>query len=518
MENSQRVSVILTCFQTMTRPAQVTDKVAHERGIFNLRDPRSGETLTRRSRDVGGSSRMAPPELVAERRAGELAEESGRPAWRHPSIQALKVEDPIAWVITRARQLVFRAIEAGWTGPPFDPLELADLLRLSVRPSQEVLDARLVPASAGLAIEFNPNRPAGRVRYSIAHEIGHALFPDASAEARHRLQAGHGSSADSELEMLCNLAAAEILMPIGSFLDAALTKPSIEAVLELRARFDLSTEAVLLRVARLARNPTSVFVAAPNGESAADGYRLEYVAMPWSGIRARRGNALPSDSVVRECTAVGFTAQGVESWPPGRVVAEVQCVGIPPYPGSVLPRVAGLLLPHTQEVEPRPSIRYIVGDATEPRGNKPWLVMHLVNDKTPNWGGAFAKFLARKWPSVQADFKAWTREHGLGLGSVHFARADDGIEVASMVAQHGYGPSTTTRLRYEALTTAFRSVAERARETGATVHAPRIGTGEAHGDWSIIEELIENTIVANDVAVTIYDLTRLQGQPKPEAQ
>src|SRR4051812_6299739 len=114
--------------------------------------------------------------------------------------------------------------------------------------------------------------------------------------------------------MLCNLAAAEILMPIGAFPGVALKKPSNKQGLEPRARFDLSTEAVLLRIARLARTPVAAFVAAPNGESAADGYHLEYVALPWAGLQARRGNALPLDSVVRECTAVGFTAKGTETW------------------------------------------------------------------------------------------------------------------------------------------------------------------------------------------------------------
>jgi uncharacterized protein DUF955 len=441
---------------------------------------------------------------------------NGRQPWRHPSVQALGVDDPISWVTERARQLVYRAIELGWSGPPFDPIALADLLRVAVRPSQEVLDARLTASASGLAIEFNPNRPPGRMRYSIAHELGHALFPDAGAEARHRLQAGHASVADSELEMLCNLAAAEILMPIGSFQDAALKEPSIEQVLELRARFDLSIEAVLLRIARLARDPVAAFVAAPNGESSSDGYRIEYVALPWPGLRARRGDALPLDSVVRECTAVGFTAKGMETWSSGQKPAEVQCVGIPPYPGSVLPRVAGLVLPHTPGLEPRPAIRYLVGDATEPRGAKPWLIVHIVNDKTPNWGGAFARFLARKWPSVQADFKTWANERGLGLGSVRFATVEEGVEIASIVAQHGYGPTSTTRLRYEALTIALRAVAAHAVETNATVHAPRIGAGEAHGDWSIIEELLEDNVVAAGAAVTIYDLSAPitpQGQP-----
>jgi hypothetical protein len=438
-----------------------------------------------------------------------------RRSWKHPSVQALNVDDPISWVTERARQLVYRAIERGWSGPPFDPIELADLLRVGVRPSQEVLDARLIPSASGLAIEFNPNRPPGRMRYSIAHELGHALFPDAGAEARHRLLAGHAGSADFELEMLCNLAAAEILMPIGSFQDAALKKPSIDQVLELRARFDLSTEAVLLRIARLARSSVAAFVAAPNGESAADGYRIEYVALPWAGLQARRGDALPLDSVVRECTAVGFTAKAMEAWSSGQIPAEVQCVGIPPYPGSVLPRVAGLVLPHTPGLEPRPAIRYLVGDATEPRGAKPWLIMHLVNDKTSNWGGAFARFLARKWPSVQADFKTWANEGGLGLGSVRFATAEEGVEVASMVAQHGYGPSSTTRLRYEALTIALRTVAARAHDTTATVHAPRIGAGEARGDWSIIEELVEDVVIAGGVPVTVYDL---RGAIRPQVQ
>lgn len=81
-----------------------------------------------------------------------------------------------------------------------------------------------------------------------------------------------------------------------------------------------------------------------------------------------------------------------------------------------------------------------------------------------------------------------------------------------MIAQHGYGPSTTPRLRYEALTIALRAVAAHALTTKATVHAPRIGAGEARGTWSIIEELIEDNVVASGVPVTIYDLP---GAPRP---
>ena len=62
---------------------------------------------------------------------------NGRRSWKHRSVQALNVDDPIAWVTERARQLVYRAIELGWSGPPFDPLELADLLRLPCGPRRK---------------------------------------------------------------------------------------------------------------------------------------------------------------------------------------------------------------------------------------------------------------------------------------------------------------------------------------------------------------------------------------------
>ncbi len=436
------------------------------------------------------------------------ASSAARSRWVNPSVLALGVDEPVKWITERARALVFRAIEAGWSGPPFDPIALAGMLNIPVHPSQEVLDARLVPQHGGARIDFNPNRPPGRIRYSIAHEIGHSLFPDHLASARHRVKPGHLDKGSSELEMLCNLAAAELLMPIGSFPEARSAALGIDSVLDLRERYDLSTEAVLLRVGRLASDPVGVFAAAPRGKLAADGYRIDYMIAPEdTPVRARRGDLVPAGSAVQECTAVGFTAKGTERWPRTAAAVRVECVGIPPYPGQSLPRVAGLLLETGPHETPHQAIRFLVGDATEPRGPGSRIIVQIVNDATPRWGGGFSREIHYKWRQVENDFQEWSRQQGgLHLGALHVSEVAQDLAVASMVAQHGYGTSARPRIRYAALQQCLRDVANVALQRGASVHAPRIGAGQAGGNWAIIEEMISDALVARGIDVTIYDL------------
>lgn len=101
--------------------------------------------------------------------------------WTNPSVRRFAGNrDPVQAIVDRARDLTLRAMDEGWPGPPFDPSELAKWLNLDVIPCADIRDARIVPKpDLGLSIEFNPNRSRGRVRYSIAHEIAHSLFPDA---------------------------------------------------------------------------------------------------------------------------------------------------------------------------------------------------------------------------------------------------------------------------------------------------------------------------------------------------
>ena len=149
----------------------------------------------------------------------------------------------------------------------------------------------------------------------------------------------------------------------------------------------------------------------------------------------------------------------------------------------------------------------LVGDATQPRGEGSRLVVHLVNDKTPNWGGPFARALKARWPEAQSAFREWAREGDrLQLGQVHSVQVEPGIAVATMVAQKGYGPSVKPRIRYAALRGCLGQVTEIARQRNASVHMPRIGTGQAGGEWTIIHELIDEALVHEGIDVTVYTL------------
>ena len=134
--------------------------------------------------------------------------------WTNASVLRLGTDDPVAEITARARSIALAGMDKGWNGPPFDPIALAELLGIDVVANASIRDAQTVPVPRGkVRIEFNPNRPRGRTRYSVAHELAHTLFPDVAEKVRHR-GLHHGSGRDDwQLEALCNIGAAELLMP-----------------------------------------------------------------------------------------------------------------------------------------------------------------------------------------------------------------------------------------------------------------------------------------------------------------
>jgi O-acetyl-ADP-ribose deacetylase (regulator of RNase III) len=439
--------------------------------------------------------------------------------WTNRSVIAFAgTQDPIEAVTAVARALVFDAIEEGWEGPPFDPFDLASRRGIPVVARQDLHDARLVVDTGQPRIEFNPTRPPGRVRFSIAHELAHTFFPDFPEFVRHR--AGPRAAPDEwQLELLCDVAAAELLMPVGSFADLESEPLQIEALMDYRKRFDVSTEALLLRVIKLTKSPGAVFAASRfDGNDLNSPFRVDYVVSSSAAWKPplRRGVSISARSVLGDCTAVGFTAKRREPLHSGGDAIEVQCVGVAPFPGQRLTRVLGLLLPVGVRA-PRRSIVEVVGDATVPHGDGDKLIVHLVNDQTSNWGGEFAKSLKGRLPRAQEAFREWVHEDpsNLALGKVHFVRLAEDLSVATMVAQRGYRPSVRPRIRYAALRECLQHVSDCARDKTLSVHMPRIGTGMAGGKWDVIAELIEDTLVTVGVAVTLYTP---RGKPIPRRQ
>jgi O-acetyl-ADP-ribose deacetylase (regulator of RNase III) len=341
--------------------------------------------------------------------------------------------------------------------------------------------------------------------------LAHTLFDDVADEVRHRSPTEEVDEGDRwQLEMLCNIAAGELLMPAGTFPELTTEALDIEHLMDLRKRYDVSTEALMLRIAKISEHPAAVFAASRIDPRKKDApLRIDYSrgTRMWS-TPLHRGQRVPRSSSAYACTAVGYTARGDERWRAAEDL-HVEVVGIPPYPGQPLPRVAGLLRPlESMPVVSRRRIEFITGDATRPTGAGPRLIAHVVNDRTANWGGAFARALREEYPVAQEQFRAWVSadQDRLQLGAVHVAEVDQDAAVATMVAQRGYGESQRPRIRYDALRRCLDELSSIALERGAAVHMPRIGAGMAGGDWNIIAELIDTYVVGRGVEVTVYSL------------
>jgi hypothetical protein len=105
--------------------------------------------------------------------------QSGAMRWTNQSVVRFAGnQDPVALIERKTRDLVLNARDAGWQGPPFNPLAIAKLLNIPAEANGDVIDARTVEDDKGLRIQFNPTQPRERLRFSIAHEIAHTLFPD----------------------------------------------------------------------------------------------------------------------------------------------------------------------------------------------------------------------------------------------------------------------------------------------------------------------------------------------------
>lgn len=428
--------------------------------------------------------------------------------WTNPSVLSFaEGEDPVIAMESRARQLVLQAMDDGWGGPPFDPLALATLLNIRTEARGDIPDARLRPLDSGhLVLEYNPMRPRGRLRFSIAHEVAHSLFADCSEEVRHRNGDTASRRDNWQLEVLCNIGAAELLMPLGSFPQLADSVPTIRQVAEIRKTFDVSVEACLIRSIKLATSPSAAFCASFHPEDNA--YRVDYVipAPGWS-CPIRPGQSFANEGVVSEASAIGFTSIGDEELQGNSY--RIECMGLAPYPGSLVPRVVGILRPNQDTEFNHPSLSEVVGDVLSPHGSGPKLIAHVVPNTPAQWGGrGFAHQVKKQFPNVWNQYKLETvaADRIPALGQVYIGAHRNGISFAHMVAQKGYGAIKGQRLSYAAFAACLSQVREKALEIGASVHMPRVGTGHGGANWEVIKELITEELVDKGVRTTVYQL------------
>lgn len=267
-------------------------------------------------------------------------------------------DDPEKVMVSLARKKVRMAVQAGWTGPPFDMKLLASILDLKVQgvPARQVSGGwgMLVPDGAGgLSIWVNQDTSVERQRFTIAHEIAHSFFPDCAKTVRHRAR----TPAEKEFERLCDQAASQLLFPEEAIQADVRSQgqPGLGLVDHLRTRYLASWEATAIRLVNVCERSFGVFVASPRqaarGVTLPPSLKVDY-CMPahrWGDYWRYVNKDLPRDSALQALLAVPTARIGGP--PEGAAVEDWGCLdmGVVRVEGLVLPdstRVLALVHPH----------------------------------------------------------------------------------------------------------------------------------------------------------------------------
>ncbi|MFB8004093.1 macro domain-containing protein [Nocardia sp. NPDC056000] len=154
------------------------------------------------------------------------------------------------------------------------------------------------------------------------------------------------------------------------------------------------------------------------------------------------------------------------------------------------------------------TLRVIKGDATSPQAKGPKIIAHVCND-LGGWGKGFVLSISKRWPEPERAYREWHRgraRNDFGLGAIQLIQVRADVWVTNMIGQHGMRTgSSGPPIRYDAVARCLRAVGDDALRLGASVHMPRIGCGLAGGRWERIEPIISETLLAREIAVTVYD-------------
>jgi len=152
------------------------------------------------------------------------------------------------------------------------------------------------------------------------------------------------------------------------------------------------------------------------------------------------------------------------------------------------------------------TISYVKGNATRPVGDGVKVIVHICNN-IGAWGAGFVLALSKRWLQPEKQYKA---KRTYVLGSYDLIHVEDDIIICNLIGQDGikkdkYG---LPPVRYVAIETALKELAKKLNsvDVNISIHMPKIGSGLAGGNWKIIERIIEVTLCAKGIPVTVYEL------------
>jgi len=155
-------------------------------------------------------------------------------------------------------------------------------------------------------------------------------------------------------------------------------------------------------------------------------------------------------------------------------------------------------------------INYVTGDATNPQSDGFKVIVHVCNN-IGAWGAGFVMALSKKWDQPEREYREMNHRD---LGMIDLVQVQDDIAICNLIGQEGTIKRNVTRnlppVRYVAIEKGLQELVAinsyRHPNDKLSVHMPRIGSGLAGGNWKIIETIIEETLCAAGIEVTVYDL------------
>jgi Zn-dependent peptidase ImmA (M78 family) len=161
------------------------------------------------------------------------------------------------FVKQQARKLIE---SSGMEKPPFSIERLAMLqgIKKIIRTDLGRLDGLLIKLEEGYLIKLNSMRPSCRQNFSCAHEIIHTFFddPKIALRQRPRIDSSISVTCREREEVLCDIGAAELLMPEPIFQRYASYYSSCSSALQPLARsFGVSIQAVAIRLTEVKKEP-----------------------------------------------------------------------------------------------------------------------------------------------------------------------------------------------------------------------------------------------------------------------
>ena len=244
-------------------------------------------------------------------------------------------------VLGAARRLLDRVgVEAS---APVGLLALAREIGITrVQRIQDGPDGVLVRRGSGYVIGVNARHSSNRQRFTIAHEIAHRLVNQtlltgpASIEAR-STGSLKSQSSSAQIERLCDIAAAELLLPARLLQkdDLVNVEPSLAALVKIARSYDVSSQAAGIRLIEGGwwNAVFTLWSCQVVPETSKARIRAKWSAAPENlSWLVPQNRSLPRDSVFRkafESSAYGKIWRDVELWGRRRLRgwyrAEAQC-------------------------------------------------------------------------------------------------------------------------------------------------------------------------------------------------